>query len=93
MKKLKKYIAVLLAFVLTVSVMPAGTLAAGAAEHVGNERITVVVMLDDGISPHDAAKRMAAATPCMKVKYIYDTLINGFAAEINSRDSGRLAGL
>jgi lactocepin len=92
MKKLKKYIAVLLAFVLTVSVMPAGTLAAGAAEHVGNERITVVVMLDDGISPHDAAKRMAAATPCMKVKYIYDTLINGFAAEINSRDSGRLAG-
>lgn len=88
MKMMNKFAAVLLAFVLAVSVMPAQAHAASG----GTERVTVVVLLDEGMSPYAAANRMAAATPGMKIKYIYGTLINGFAAEINASDSAKVAG-
>lgn len=89
--RLYKTIAALLVFVIFISFLPVSAVAEAAnGDHA--KRITVLVLLDDGVPPSEAAAKISAATPGMKVKYIYDSLINGFAAEIDAGDCGFIAG-
>jgi len=90
MKRLKKYIAILLVAVFTAYILPAGVFAETVGPD-GQGRITAIVELEDGVSPYDAARRFAKALPGMKVNYIYDTLIVGFSAEIDASQVGKVA--
>jgi|GEM_PF-706479 Subtilisin-like serine proteases len=78
-----KITAVMLAVIIAVVSAPlqvwAAFLPANAAE-----KQTVIVILDDGVSPNETAAAMSAQIDGMKVKYLYNTLINGFSAEVDS---------
>ena len=86
--KIKRLAAGLLAvlIIISVSVLPASAAFVENPPPDSSGRITVIALLDDGITASAAAAAARELSGGVKIKYIYNKLINGFAAEIDADD-------
>ena len=91
-KVLKTAAGLLAALIFLCSALSVPASAAfGGARTRGSEKLTVIAVLDDGLSANETAAAISALTDGgIKVKYLYHRLINGFSAEIDAADYGLL---